>query len=120
MDIVTSISITGGDNGGSISGTILPGSLIIEDDDDVRGGSNGLPVVMVAVGAKGQCSMLIDTDVTIAIAKAAISGVGPGTATVTDDTNSVDLAKDALIDVDIEGDVVQIATIKWKGTNYAA
>jgi hypothetical protein len=99
---------------------ILPGSLQLIDDDDIRGGTDGLPVVLAGIGDNGKCDVLLDsTAPTLATLMGLISPCGEGDFTVTDvtDSNKV-ISRLALVDVNPKGDAVQIFTVSWKGTNY--
>lgn len=122
MAIVRSLTIAGTGHGGAVSKTIsiLPGTFENERKDDTRGGREGIPAVVAGKGANGKATALIDSStLTLAEVVAMPSGVGVGNFTITDATNSAIIAKDALLDVIVEGDAVQFVTVMWKGTIYS-
>ena len=92
--------------------TPIPGTLEYGDGHDDRGGST-IPNARAGSALNGRCDVLVnDSTATIALLKAIRSPVGEGSTDVTGDHT----AYDCLVDVEIKGDAVQIATISWKGT----
>jgi hypothetical protein len=106
-------------SGGSTQLTIVPGSLQLNAQHDDRGGSN-VPRARAGIARNGQCQVVV-TDDNLASIVALRSGAGVGAVDVTgSDIPAAQQAYDALVDLELGGDSVQVATITWKGTTAAA
>ena len=119
--------------GGTTPGTALtvtpvPGSVSYGDGHDDRGGGE-VPNARAGKAANGSCQVVLDgTTNTVAAMKTLMekccingSGVGDkvGTGGVAITGTGAYLAYVsyyALVDVSVEGDAVQVATISWKGS----
>lgn len=124
---------TGSGAGSPVVVTPIPGSVQINDPNEDRGGGD-VPNARAGVGAAGQCRVVLDdagdnpaladlqtlADTCCTDSAGDVSPVGSGATTVEGaDAHSGIGASGALIDVTIEGDAVQIATITWKGSAAA-
>ena len=101
-------------NGGTaVTVTPIIGTLQYGDGHDDKGGGN-IPNARNGIAKNGSCEALIDSasGLTMAAALALVSPTGEGNVDITGDAASFD----ALVDVEITGDAVQIAKISWKGT----
>lgn len=91
--------------------TPVSGSLQLGGGDDDRGGGSE-PRVRAGVASNGKCKAIIDSAAfPLASAMSLVSPVGEGDFTVSGDAS----CSDAIIDVEISGDGVQVASISWKG-----
>lgn len=99
--------------------TIVPGSLKLNPQHDDRGGSD-VPRTRAGISKAGECRVIL-TEANLTEIIALRSGAGAGACDVTGTTiAAAEQAYDALVDVAIEGDSVQVATITWKGTKASA
>lgn len=119
-----------GTGGVALTVTPLPGSVQINDGNDDRGGSD-VPQARAAAGKQGQCRVVVDdasptqADLETLHETCATDAAGDASPVGTGDTRIVgagDYAdvsvEDALIDLSLEGESVQIATLSWKGNVY--
>jgi hypothetical protein len=108
-----SLTIAGPDSTPTVTFTPIPGTLTYGGDNEDRGGGN-IPNARAGIAKSGSCQVLVDSasGPTEAALIAIRSDAGVGDRVVSGDAASAD----ALVDVSIEGDAVQIATVSWKGT----
>ncbi len=110
---------TSSGSGGAATFTIVPGSLRLNPQHDDRGGGD-VPRTRAGISRAGECKVIC-SEANLASVLAVRSGAGAGACDVTGTDISADQqAYDALVDVAIEGDSVQVATITWKGTKASA
>jgi len=121
--ITFTIPASGGGSDTTLVMTPVNGSLKVGGGSDDRGGGK-LPSVRAGLAQNGSCDVVIvsataaNKQQSLAEVKSLVSPVGKGDRTVAGTTpDGVDFKSvDALIDVEINGDSVQTATISWKGT----
>ncbi len=94
--------------------TPIAGSVSKGGGHDDRGGGK-IPNARAGIARNGSFEALIDATLTVAVASGLRTGVGEH-VTVAGEIES----SDALIDVEISGDAVQIAKFTIKGTTAAA
>lgn len=100
--------------------TPIPGTLKYGEGHDIKGGGV-LPYNLAGKARNGSCQVRIDTVApTLTAILAIVSAAGAGACTVTGDVPAAQESYSALVDVAIEGDAVQVATISWKGTTEEA
>jgi len=106
-----------GPGSASLTVTPLPGTVQYGDGHDDRGGGN-VPNARAGSARNGSCQVLVDdSSPSEAELLACVSPIGEGDVDVTGTDIDSDMhSYDALVDVEIGGDSVQIATISWKGT----
>lgn len=110
-----SITITKSPGETSMTLTPISGTLKLGGGHDDRGGGT-LPHYRAGIARNGSFDVMLDSnDLTYAQALALVSAPGE-TAEVTGDA----VSSSALIDVEISGDSVQIASISFKGTTAAS
>lgn len=110
-------------SGSAVTVTPINGTLKLGGGSDDRGGGK-IPSVRAGISENGSCQVVLTSATatnkqhTLAELKSLVSPVGPGGFTVsgTDDNGTAFTSYEALVDVEILGDSVQIATISWKGT----
>ncbi len=92
----------------------IPGTLRHGGGHDDRGGRQ-VPNVRAGLLRQGslQCLVRDEGDQSFASLRMLRSPVGPGDVTVSGDPPT---AVGALVDLSIQGDALQIATITWKGS----
>ena len=92
----------------------LPGTLHTGGGHDDRGGTS-IPRVRVGIARYGTCKCLVrdSGDQALGALLALRSGLGEGDVTVAGD---VPEAAEALLDISLHGDAVQLATLTWRGT----
>jgi len=98
--------------------TPVPGSVKYGEGHDVKGGG-AIPHNLAGKARNGSCQVVLDsaTGPTLIAILGLVSGIGSGSTNVSGtDIITAQHSYDALIDVSIAGDAVQIATINWKGT----
>lgn len=105
------------EGGSATSVTPVTGTLQYGDGHDDKGGGT-IPNVRAGEARNGSMEALIDSaGLTVAQAIALRSGKGEGDVDIAgDDIPDNMKSYDALVDVEISGDAVQIAKISWKGT----
>jgi hypothetical protein len=104
--------------GDPVTITPVPGSIKYGEGHDVKGGST-IPHNLAGKARNGSCQVVIDsaTGPTLAVIFGLVSGAVSGSTDVSGtDIIATQHSYDALIDVSIAGDAVQVATINWKGT----
>jgi len=103
--------------GNPVTLTPVPGSVKYGEGHDVKGGG-AIPHNLAGKARNGSCQVVLDSAGTTLVAiLGLVSGVGSGSTNVSGtDIITTQHSYDALIDVSIAGDAVQIATINWKGT----
>lgn len=103
--------------GNPVAVTPVPGSIKYGEGHDVKGGG-AIPHNLAGKARNGSCQVVLDsTGITLAAVLGLVSGVGKGSITVTGtDIVEAQHSYDALIDISIAGDAVQVAAINWKGT----
>lgn len=111
-----SVSLTPS-GGSAVSATPIGGTLKYGDGHDDKGGGT-VPNVRAGVARNGSFEVLIDSvSLTVASAIALRSGKGEGDVDIAGDDIPENMhSYDALVDVEISGDAVQIAKVSWKGT----
>lgn len=115
---MATISFTKG-SAAAVEVTIVPGSYQFFPQHDDRGGQV-VPRSRAGISRAGQCQVVV-TDANLESLVALRSGVGEGDYTVTgDEIPSGEQAYNALVDVEIAGDSVMLATVSWKGTKPVA
>jgi len=109
-------------NGTAVTVTPVNGTLKLGGGSDDRGGGK-IPGVRAGIPENGSLQVVVtsataqDKQHTIAELKSLVSPVGPGDFEVEGDVNGIEFeSHEALVDVEIDGDSVQTATISWKGT----
>ena len=102
--------------------TPVNGSLKLGGGSDDRGGGR-IPSVRAGISENGSCQVVVTSATatgkqhTIAELKSLVSPVGPGDWEIEGSVNGVEFeSHEALVDVEVDGDSVQTATINWKGT----
>ncbi len=100
--------------GDAVEITPIAGSVSKGGGHDDRGGGK-LPNSRAGIARNGSFEALINSTLTVAVASGLRTGVGEH-ATVAGEIES----SDALIDVEISGDGVQVAKFTIKGTTAAA
>jgi hypothetical protein len=121
----------GGTGASALTITPVPGSVQYGGDHDDRGGGE-IPQARAAKAANGSCQVVIDSvTVTLAALKTlvektcidstgAAAAAGPGAMEVTGAGDYAAVVSHiAIVDINIEGDSVQVATITWKGSVVA-
>jgi hypothetical protein len=106
---------------GGLTVTPIQGSVKHGGGHDDRGGGK-LPSIRAGWAYNGSCQVLIDgsTGPTLTAVIGIKSGVGMGDKDVTGaGIYAAVRSYDALVDVELTGDAVQIANISWKGTASA-
>lgn len=90
---------------------VIPGTLQCSDNC-IDAGDSVVPKIRTATGISGTCQALIgSSDFTYANAIGLISPSGAGNTNLSGAVSCTN----AIVDVSISGDGVQIATISWKG-----
>lgn len=103
--------------GDAVTVDTVPGSISYGDGSDDRGG--GLyPNARAGIAKNGSCMVIIDSaGLTLVEALALRSPAGAGNFTITGTgIKTAEHSYEALVDVTIQGDAVQVANITWKGT----
>lgn len=109
-----SITITPQGGGAPVPITPIAGSLSLGGGHDDRGGGK-IPNTRAGLARNGSFEALISDTLTVAVAAGLRTAAG-GHADVTGELESYD----ALVDVEISGDAVQIAKFTVKGTTAPA
>ena len=110
-----SITITPQGGGDAVVLTPIAGSVQAGGGHDDRGGGK-IPNARAGIAKNGSCEVLIDDGgLTVAQASALRTGAGEHA-----DVTGEIVSYDALVDVEISGDAVQIAKISIKGTSAPA
>ena len=109
-------------NSTSITVTPVNGTLKLGGGSDDRGGGK-IPSVRAGISENGSLQVVLASATatnkqhTLAELKSLVSPVGPGDFDIEGTVNGVTFeSHEALVDVEIDGDSVQTATISWKGT----
>lgn len=112
-------------SGGSTTTVVVTpvnGSLKLGGGSDDRGGGK-IPAVRAGIPENGSLQVVVTSATaankqhTIAELKSLVSPVGPGDWEIEGSVNGVDFeSHEALVDVEVDGDSVQTATVSWKGT----
>lgn len=109
-------------NSMSITVTPVNGTLKLGGGSDDRGGGK-IPNVRAGIAKNGSFQVVVSdvTDTnkqhTISELKNLVSPVGSGDFEIEGNADGTSfVSHDALVDVEINGDAVQTATISWKGT----
>jgi hypothetical protein len=108
--------------GNPVTVTPVPGSVKYGEGHDVKGGG-AIPHNLAGKARNGSCQVVLDSAAgpTLTAILSLVSGVGSGSTNVSGtDIIAAQHSYDALIDVSIAGDAVQLATINWKGTTQEA
>ena len=115
-------TITFSDGTTTVVVTPVPGTVKAGGGHDDRGGGT-IPAARAGYAMNGSCQVVMtqatatNLQHTLAELKSLVSGVGEGAWTVTGAGIHADIKSyQALLDVTIDGDSVQTATINWKGT----
>lgn len=90
---------------------IVPGTLRI-NDQCIDAGNSVIPKIRTARATSGSCQVLLDTEnFTYSTAVSLISQSGAGNMTI----SGAAQCTNAIVDINIAGDGVQVATVNWKG-----
>jgi len=97
--------------------TPIEGTVTFGDGHDDRGGGV-IPNARAGSARNGSCEILVDSGgPTVSTLLALRSAIGVGATDVTGTAIDSNMhSYDALVDVEITGDAVQIARVSWKGT----
>ena len=102
----------------AVTVTPIPGSVKAGGGHDDRGGGR-IPKARAGYARNGSCDVVLDstTGTTVAVALGLASGVGSGNFKIIGAGRYANIESyNALIDVEISGDSVQVAKISWKGS----
>lgn len=115
-------TITFSKTGTTVTVTPVPGTVRSGGGHDDRGGGT-IPPARAGYAMNGSCQVVMTQATaanfqhTLAELKSLVSGIGEGDWTVAGAGIHADIKSyQALVDVVIDGDSVQTATINWKGT----
>ena len=119
---VTFTFTTSGGSETTVTVTPVNGTLKLGGGSDDRGGGK-IPAVRAGISENGSLQVVLasataeNKNHTLAELKSLVSPVGMGDREISGTVNGVSFeSHEALVDVKIEGDSVQVATISWKGT----
>ena len=96
----------------TITVSVIPGSFKYADRP-VDAGGGVYPAVRTNQSVSGSCAVLVDESFTYQDALSLISPVGHGNIVISEPAS----CKEALVDVDISGDGVQVASVSWVGNS---